>query len=368
MIDTKEKNLGLIFTRAISLLDWQRLGTLSKEIKPYVELSKYFKKIYFFTYGINDQSFKRFLPENVEIKSRPKFIPSFLYVFLMPLVHKNTFKKIEYLKTNQMDGSLAGVLAKKLFKSKLILRCGYEWLRYLEASRSSYWKRKIAYLIEKIAYKNADKISVTSVEASDFIKKRFMVSDARINIIGNYVDTDKFSPMPIDKDAKRVIFVGRLEKIKNLFNVIEALSGLSLHLVLIGEGNLREKLESHARLHKVEVEFLGNISQDSLPKELNKSSLFILASFSEGNPKVLLEAMSTGLPCIGADVSGIQNIIRNGSNGILSKTDALSLHVALEKLSSDESLRIKLGAEARKLMIEQYSFEKIFQKELFLYE
>src|SRR5258706_6257209 len=223
MIDTKEKNLGLIFTRAISLLDWQRLGTLSKEIKPYVELSKYFKKIYFFTYGINDQSFKRFLPENVEIKSRPKFIPSFLYVFLMPLVHKNTFKKIEYLKTNQMDGSLAGVLAKKLFKSKLILRCGYEWLRYLEASRSSYWKRKIAYLIEKIAYKNADKISVTSVEASDFIKKRFMVSDARINIIGNYVDTDKFSPMPIDKDAKRVIFVGRLEKIKNLFNVIEAL-------------------------------------------------------------------------------------------------------------------------------------------------
>src|SRR3990172_406573 len=368
MADLKNSNFALFFTRGLSLAEWERIGILEREIKPYIELARHFNKIYLFTYGgPKDKSYSGLLPGNIRIISKPEYMPALLYSFILPLIHKKCLKTVKIIKTNQMDGSWAAVLAKKLYGEKLVVRCGYEWLNYLEAAKSSYLKRKIAYCAEKFAYKNADRVIITSEDEKNFIIKRFGTAHNKIEVIPNYIDTNKFIPMGIKKEP-RVIFVGRLEPVKNINNLIDAMTRLNNPLTLIGEGSLREELEKHALAKSVKVEFKGRVSQAKLPEELNKSEIFIFPSLGEGNPKALLEAMACGLPCAGTDVKGINSIIKNGENGLLCGTDTASIHNALKSLLNDKGLGEKISANARKTIVEDFSFEKIIKKESNLYD
>lgn len=194
-----------------------------------------------------------------------------------------------------------------LILRKLIVRCGYEWLDYLENQKVSLWKRLLVYIIEKIAYKAVDKIILTSNKDKEFIIDRFKIIPEKINIFPNYIDTELFKPMILKKEEKRICFVGRLEKQKNLFNLIKAISSLSVKLIIFGEGSLKKSLEDYSKKQKANVKFMDNIPNQKLPEELNKSNLFILPYFYEGCPKVLLEAMSCGLPYIGTNVIGIKD-------------------------------------------------------------
>src|SRR3972149_402807 len=65
------------------------------------------------------------------------------------------------------------------------------------------------------------------------------------------------------------------------------------------------------------VRFMGSISNEELPPVLNRYRFFALPSVREGMPKALIEAMACGLVCIGTDVEGINEIIRDGENGFL---------------------------------------------------
>ena len=266
-----------------------------------------------------------------------------------------------------MDGSWSAVIAKKLCGGKLIVRCGYEWLQYLERINVSFLKRRIAYLIENFAYKNADKIVITSEEGKAFIRDNFCIEESKINLIPNYIDTKRFDLKETPKELGRIVFVGRLDPVKNLKNLIKSMKGLDAHLIIIGEGFLREDLGSLAKKEGVRVEFKGNIPQQKIPEELNKSEIFVLPSFSEGNPKVLLEAMSCGLPCLCSNIPSIKEIIKDGENGILCQTDAESIHQRLKKIFEKEALRKQLGVGARQTIMERFSFEKIIEKKLSLY-
>jgi hypothetical protein len=60
--------LALFFTTSISLQVWEKNGVLSREIKPYIELSHFLEKIYFITYGgVEDLKYQKFLPPNIRI-------------------------------------------------------------------------------------------------------------------------------------------------------------------------------------------------------------------------------------------------------------------------------------------------------------
>lgn len=369
MTDNKLKILGLFLTRGISLSKWKEIGILEREIHPYFELAKNFKKIFIFSYGDkSDLEIAKDFPKNIEVVFNKTFLPSFLYSFLMPLIHKKVFKKIDILKTNQMDGSWAAVISKKLFGNKLIIRCGYEWLQYLENTQSSWWKRKIAYFIEYYAYSNADKIIITSSGGKKFIMDKFNIKENKIELIPNYIDTDKFKPLGLKTESSKIIFVGRLEPVKNIYNMVEAFSGIEAELVIVGSGSQKEKIKELALKNKTKVGFKGIVPQDELPYVLNSSAIFILPSLSEGNPKSLLEAMSCGLACIGSNVEGITSIIKNNENGIICGTDVESINLSIKSLLGDKDLAIKLGENARKSILEEFSLENVIEKELSIYK
>lgn len=117
-------------------------------------------------------------------------------------------------------------------------------------------------------------------------------------------------------------YSGRLSSEKGVADLITALkmlteSGMSIKLVLLGEGEQREELEELvARLLLTEkVCFAG--FQTDIESWLTAMDIFVLPSFSEGTPLALLEAMAAGVPCVASAVGGIPQVIDSGVDGIL---------------------------------------------------
>lgn len=363
--------LGLIFTRKISLATWDRVGTLDREVSYYNRLATSCETIFFFTHGTraDDARFQSVLASNIELRFRPWWIGAAAYVFLMPLIHARTFRIVDIIKTNQMDGSWAGVIAKKLFKKKLVVRCGYEWLNYFISTNASWYKRLIARIVEHWSYRHADRIIITSEGDKKFILENFHIPENHISVVGNFIDTKLFSPdVTVSKESGRIMFVGRLHKDKNLALLIESLVGLPCQLVLAGKGPDADELFWLANTLGVSVAMQGAISQEQLANELQTSELFVLPSRSEGNPKALLEAMSCGLAVVGTNVKGIREIIEDGVDGLLAQTDVESLRTAIKSILENPELRDKLGARAREKILREYSLDIILAKELSIYE
>jgi len=370
------KKLALIFTMDVSLKTWYGKGMISREVKLYNSLSKHFDKIYFFTYGYRDDlEYSSFLEHKIDIIPMPLFfsirklrkIMVIIYSFLLPLLHIKKLKDIEFIKTNQMKGAWAALFAKKIFKCKFILRTGYTWSKFYENESKNYLKVKLIKLIESICYKNADEVIVSSNFDRDYIKTNYKIN-CEINVIPNYVDVERFRKLKVQKIKNSIIFIGRLENQKNLFNLLKAIVGLNYKLTIIGEGSLLKALMEYATTYSINVKFIQRVPNEELPVLLNKHEIFILPSLYEGTPKVLLEAMACGMSVIGTNVVGINEIIIDKFNGLLCETDPVSIHNTIINLVKNGDLKKKLGNNARDTIIQNFTFESYLGEELELYK
>jgi len=152
-------------------------------------------------------------------------------------------------------------------------------------------------------------------------------------------------------DTLQMLYVGRLSYEKGLEYVIHAVQHLvrdniSVKLLICGEGPERNKLETLVCEMGLSnyVEFCGFISWgDKLSDMYLSSDVFVLPSLSEGVPKVLLEAMSKGLPVIATSVGGIPDIIKNMDNGMLvSSKSSEEIVKSVKTLIENSTLREKL--------------------------
>jgi len=365
----KNKSFALFFTAGVSLKTWHDIGMIDREVSIYNKLSKYFKHIYFFTYGDEeDLRFKPYLADNISIIPKKHVSNNILYSFMLPLIHRDILKHIDVVKTNQMWGSWSAVLAKLLYRNKLVVRTGY--MLSINALRSNA-KSEIKWIlriVESIAYKFADGVITSSQTNFEYVEKNYRPSGLHV-VIPNYVETDIFKPMETPKKENSICFVGRLSQEKNLYALVEALEGLCpTSLDIIGSGPLLRGLKDFIEHNNINVNFLGNVPNHKLPEILNQHEVFILPSLYENMPKTLLEAMACGMPVIGTNVKGINEVIEHGKNGILCSTDPASIREAIMTLMKDEELRKKLGKNARRTIVRNYGLDKLVRKELELLE
>jgi len=94
----------------------------------------------------------------------------------------------------------------------------------------------------------------------------------------------------------------------------------------------------------------------------------VICSRYEGNPKTLLEAMACGCAVIGTNVPGIREVIQHEKSGLLVEESVESLRSTILRLMGNEGLRIRLGEEARRQIIEENSLEAAIQQELKVYQ
>ena len=361
-------NLVLFFSRGISLTVWENNGLLERELAPYKKMLPHLDGIALITYGKDsDGSFIQDM-DGFEVLNNRWGLPTDLFSLLAPIIYRTKIRRATILKTNQINGWWTAGLAKLLFQKPLIVRCGY--LLSLDQERKGFGKFRtnLVSLLEKIAFQYADAIIVTTPQIKEAVIQRYHLSFDKINIIPNSINPDVFCPIPnIDKDPYRLGFVGRFSQEKNLPLLIEAISGIQdVSLLLIGDGDQRQEIETKALGLGVSIEFCGNVPNYRLPELLNTCQAFILPSQWEGMPKALLEAMSCGLPVIGTDVPGIRDLIVHDQNGYLCAPTIKGLREAIRSVLNDKSLCDRLGRRARDFILQNFTLEQSVSKELAL--
>jgi rhamnosyl/mannosyltransferase len=190
-------------------------------------------------------------------------------------------------------------------------------------------------------------------------------------ILSDYVDRCRIVPygIPIEQfsvydsaevdrirrqfGSRLIISVGRLIYYKGFMHLVEAMSKIDGHLLIVGEGHLREDLENRARSHKVshKITFLGEIHNQDVVPYYHAADVFALASIarSEAFGIVQLEAMACGKPVVNTDLdSGVPCVSLHGKTGLtVPPNDPLALAGAINQLLDDAELRETYGRAAR---------------------
>lgn len=203
--------------------------------------------------------------------------------------------------------------------------------------------------------------------------KSLRVPPSKIVYIPNGIDISRFEK-PVDKAAKRRLLgiesgdlvigtVANMKEVKNHRSLIAAFKKVcernsDVTLALVGAGPLEKELQGIAdRLgisHK--VKFLGR--RNDISELYPIFDIFCLPSFAEGFPLSILEAMASRVPVVATDVSGINEIIQSGTNGLLVPSDNSDrLASALLRLTKDRFYRQTLAIEGLNTVIEKYAFK-----------
>jgi len=370
-------NVGLFFTYDISLSEWDRLKIIDRELKFYNEIVKGSPDINytFITYGDDeDLKYNNKYP-NIEIfpiylkikKPENKFI-RLINSFLIPFKIKKTTAHLDIYKTNQLFGSWVPIILKFLNKKPLIIRTGFDLLKFSVKENKNILKIFSFYLLTQISLLSSDKYFVSSIEDKEFISKYFLLMNkSKLQLRPNWISSAEKIDLE-NRENKKILSVGRLEKQKNYFNLISSLKNSEYSLDIVGEGSLKEELIAHAKKNNVKVNFLGLVHHKKLLNLYREYKFFVMASNYEGHPKSLIEAMSRGCIPVVNKIKNVENIIFHKKNGILYNANSENLINFIKDINLDKKLSLNLANEAIKFVNDNYSISKEVQKEIAAYE
>jgi colanic acid/amylovoran biosynthesis glycosyltransferase len=177
----------------------------------------------------------------------------------------------------------------------------------------------------------------------------------RMHIIHCGVDPSLFQLVAHQGTGKRLLYVGRLAVVKGLPILLESLAAIQplypdVVLTVVGDGPDRLQLEQQtAQLGLTNnVRFVGYQSQTEVRQHLQQTDIFVMSSFAEGVPVVLMEAMAAGVPVIATQIAGISELVEDGVSGFLVPPgDTVSLGDRISKLLTSSDLRTQFGAAGR---------------------
>jgi len=378
---TNKIKVTLFFTYGISLKTWAKSGLLQREIRLYKELHQnYGVQFQFITYGdSSDRQWEdklcgiELLPIYEKIRKPSLKLFAILQSLWIPWRLRKELVQTDLLKTNQIWGGWVAVISKWLFKKPLLVRCGYEPYKnsLIDNNRTSkdVIRQQIFKWTSLFTYRWADHIWLTSSEISEFVIKKYNLSNVNITVRQNWIDTDKFTIYNKDEVYRdRVLYVGRLSAEKNVDLLLKSLQGTDLEIDIVGSGELQEKLALEAESLGVTVNFLGRVPNDDMVSIFNQYAVYVLCSRYEGNPKTLLEAMACGCAVVGTNVPGIRDVIYHEKSGVLVDESPNELRTQIVRLLADNELCLQLGKQARKQIIENNSLEVVVKKEYEIYQ
>ncbi|MDB5171908.1 MAG: glycosyl transferase group 1, partial [Phycisphaerales bacterium] len=202
----------------------------------------------------------------------------------------------------------------------------------------------------------------------------------KLHVVHCGVDPRQFTPTRHEGKGRRLLFVGRLAAVKGLPILLDALAllkqmqnrdspglfgassvvtpenrdspgfGADVVLTVAGDGPDRAKLEGQARELGLgaNVRFVGYQSQAQVRQLLGETDIFVMSSFAEGVPVVLMEAMAAGVPVVATRIAGVPELVEDGISGYLVPPgDAQTLVQRVSALLDDAALRQRFGAAGR---------------------
>lgn len=185
----------------------------------------------------------------------------------------------------------------------------------------------------------------------------------KLRIVHCGVDPSLFDTVTHEGTGKRLLYVGRLAAEKGLPVLLESLTKLvdsepELILTVVGDGADRALLEQQVSKLNLQnhVRFLGYQSQSAVREHLKNTDVFVLPSFAEGIPVVLMEAMAAGVAVVATQVAGVSELVLSGANGyVVAPGDRHALTECIGFLIKDADTRSRLGALAREKVEQEFN-------------
>lgn len=350
-------NLGIFLSSGESFADMSKSGQDSRFKHFYLKkFVKHFSKIYIFSYA-NEKV--EGLPKNVTVVKNKYSIHRFLYGFLMPIVNLRTIIRCDVFRSYHLLGTLPAIVTKILLGKPFVFNYGYDYAEFAKVEN-----KQLQIILIKLIYSPAAFLASAIIATTKEMQKQ--LPGKKTYFVPNGVDINFFKPKKKTELRTRlkIISIGRLVVQKNYANLIQAASLLPVNLIIVGSGPLKSELLRLAKKNKVNLKIIDKIDNLKLPAVLSNADVFILPSVVEGPNKAILEAMACCLAPIAADISGLRELIADGYNGLLTKTDTDSLRDSIIKLSNNRGLRRKLGQNARLKVEKDYNLEVLLEEEV----
>ncbi len=308
------------------------------------------------------------LRARVRVLAPPGPMARGLRTVTIPFAHAAEMRQCAALRVFQITGVIPALIARRRFGIPYVTTYGFWYAQLSEPGPKQALKRRV----ERWGLKHAAAVIATTPD----LAARASRLARRVELIPNGVDTTRFRP-PASRPANlptRILYVGRLSAEKNLRTIVTATgsvgaagSGGHITLTMVGSGALRDDLETQARRLGIVVEFPGVVDQRQLPAVYGAADIFVLASFTEGHPKVLLEAMACGVPCVASDCVGNRSLVTDGRTGLLfDPHDPKQLADCLERLIKDPALGRRLADTARAEVVARYDLGALVEREIAL--
>ena len=265
--------------------------------------------------------------------------------------------------------------------ARWLRRAGAQHIVALTHGHEVWWSKvwPFSWAISEIA-RSVDVITYLGDFTHQAIARRFKDKN-KLTKIAPGIDTEHFRPLDGRElrekygiaDRATIVSVGRLVHRKGQDRLVEAMPLVlkeipEAHLVFIGEGPHRKKLDQLVKRHKLEnhVTFIGRIQYSDLPRHFSLGDIFAMPSRSrlfglevEGLGIVYLEASACGLPVVGGNSGGAPDAVKEGITGFVVDGNKLpEIADRIITLLKDDELRNQMGNAGRSWAMEEWQWKR----------
>lgn len=272
-------------------------------------------------------------------------------------------------------GMTAIRLGRKANKTVIAYIHSIEWELVTKSLEAKHINRLLTGLIvKKVAqylYNKCDLLLISSIEVARILRKQGIRTPKIVIRLG--VNADRFKPaadkahikeqLGFSKDAIIIGFSGRIGREKDLKTLYRAFIRVeklfrNVHLLIVGTG---VKGEEKMLLRHHRVKLIG--PTNNIVSYLQAMDIFVLPSLTETSSLATMEAMAAGLAVVATPVGSINEYLRDRKNGLIfPKRNPYVLSLKLEQLIRNPELRQKLGGEARKTIVENYTWDRTIER------
>lgn len=287
-------------------------------------------------------------------------------------------QKLDVVLQYTIKPNIYGTLAARLTNTKTI--CTVTGLGYTFLNKSI--ASKVAHNLYRLAFSFADKVLFQNNDDIDIFVKNKLVNKNKVELVaGSGIDIQKFHPdfclsyhddrgtISPETDVTRFLMIARLLKDKGIYEYAEAakqilLQNKNVEFHVLGEIDN----ENPSAIKKEELDnwiaqkiiIYHEHTKDTRPF-ICATDCVVLPSYREGMPRVILEGMAMGKPCITSDAPGCKDAIIDGKSGFFCKTaDAVSLKESMERfILLEKTEKNQIGMNARKRAENVFSNEAV---------
>ena len=240
-------------------------------------------------------------------------------------------------------------------------------------------KNYIVWRCQREHILNADLVTGVSEAYADFVRQAWEIKEKEIQIIPIAVDVKTFHPTDAPRDDHSVLFAGRLEKLKGIATLAQAIPLVlkqfpQTRFYFAGMDrrydNSRETWSQHLieRYGRKNIVYLGSLSTRELVRYYQWSTICVAPSLYEPGATVAFEAMACGCPVLASRVGGLPEIIKDGRTGLLTPPgDAAALADGLIELLSKKHWRQELSKTALESIRQSFELKAVARRTLAAY-